>query len=198
MTGEGARLVLDRLHSASVAQQCPCAFIDGLALAVWNHPRATRDVDLLVALGGKSAHEFVDTLRPYGFRSKKTPPQLDVGNHRFVQLLFTPPDEFYDIQCDLLLAESPFEVSALERRIHCTVPGIRGTIDVVRCEDLVILKLVAGRMIDRADTAMLLRENRDTIDWNYLCRWAGELNLRRELEEAWREAFPSEALPAMG
>jgi hypothetical protein len=51
-------------------------------------------------------------------------------------------------------------------------------------------------MIDRADAAMLLRENREEIDFSYLRRWVSELNLSERFAEVWNQAFPGEAQPA--
>jgi hypothetical protein len=47
-------------------------------------------------------------------------------------------------------------------------------------------------MINRADAAMLLRENRDAIDLSYLRDWAARLALDQEFEQIWQEAFPGE------
>lgn len=61
------------------------------------------------------------------------------------------------------------------------------------CEDLLIHKLMAGRIIDRADAAAVLRANRDLLDIGYLRKWADDLQLTEELLEIWREAFGEQA-----
>jgi len=48
--------------------------------------------------------------------------------------------------------------------------------------------LLAGRVIDRADAAMLLRENREEIDFEYLLQWINRLALAGEYSEIWRES----------
>ena len=60
------------------------------------------------------------------------------------------------------------------------------------CEDLIIHKLLAGRIIDSADVAALLRANRAVLDLAYLQRLLGELNLLPSFETVWHEAFPTE------
>jgi hypothetical protein len=62
------------------------------------------------------------------------------------------------------------------------------------------ISLVAGRLIDRADAAILLRENRDAIHLQYLNNWVASLGLAAEFAEIWQEAFPGESSPpaAMG
>ena len=62
---------------------------------------------------------------------------------------------------------------------------------VLVCEDLILHKLLAGRMIDLADAVALLRANRAGLDLDYLNRWAGDLEVATELAGVWNEAFPS-------
>jgi hypothetical protein len=169
----------------------------GIALAAWNHIRATRDVDLLIAIDESEIGPTLNALRSHGCRPKKSPPLITVGTHHFVQFLYTPPGEFYDVQFDLLLAESDLQKSAIDRRVQRTVPGISRPIDVLNCDDLILFNLVAGRIIDRADAAMLLRENRDAIDFKYLNSWIADLDLAMQFTEIWREAFPGENVPAI-
>jgi hypothetical protein len=101
----------------------------------------------------------------------------------------------YDVQFDLLLAESELEKSAIARRVQRALPGVSRPIDVLGCDDLILFKMVAGRMIDRADAAMLLRENRDAIDFEYVRDWTTRLDLTTEFSEIWIDAFPDEAPP---
>ena len=82
-----------------------------------------------------------------------------------------------------LLAEPPDGLPATGniRQIPCSgfvlssgpkISDLRfGPIDVLNGDDLIMFKLLAGRMIDRADAAMLLRENREAIDFGYLLSW---------------------------
>jgi hypothetical protein len=112
-------------------------------------------------------------------------------------MLYTPPGEFYDVQFDLFLAESELQKSAISRRVEREVPGLSRPVAVLSCDDLILFKLVAGRVIDRADAAMLLRENREAIDFDYLLSWITRLGLRSEFLEIWSEAFPEEEAPVI-
>ena len=195
MTSEGIRSVLDRVLIALEPLGYPCALMGGLALAAWNHPRATRDVDLLIGVDATHVEPVIAHLRARGFRPKKEPPVVAVGALHFVHFLYTPSGEFYDVQFDLLLAESELQKSAIERRVTLDVPRADRPVDVLNCDDLILFKLLAGRVIDRADAAMLLRENRESIDFRYLSRWLTRLSLAEEFAEIWREAHPGEELP---
>jgi hypothetical protein len=173
----------------------PLAVMGGISLAAWKHVRATFDVDLLIAVDLSEIDPVVSALSMHGCRPKRSPPMIVVDQHHFAQFLYTPPDEFYEVQFDLLLAESELQKSALARRVTRDVPGISRPVDVLNCDDLILFKLVAGRIIDRADAAMLLRENRDSIDLSYLLSWIAKLNLTADFQSIWAEALPGQSLP---
>jgi hypothetical protein len=66
---------------------------------------------------------------------------------------------------------------------------------VVRADDLVVIKLQAGRVINRADAVMVLRENRDEIDVQRLHREIIRHGLVADYQEIWREASPADPVP---
>lgn len=195
MAAEAALATLDHIWGLLTPLGHPLAVMGGISLAAWNHIRATRNVDLLIAVDRSAIDPLLSSLGSHGCRPKKSPPIVMVGEHSFVQFLYTPPGEFYDVQFDLLLAESDLQKSAIARRVRRDVPGISLPVDVLHCDDLILFKLVAGRMIDRADAAMLLRENREAIDFDYLLSWVTHLDLTTEFAESWREAYPNEDPP---
>lgn len=195
MASEAVRSVLNVVWNSIEPLGHPCALIGGLALAVWSHPRFTRDVDLLLGVDRANIDSLIDQLKSKECRPKTIPPLHVVGDHSFVQFLYTPPEEFYEVQFDLLLAETPLQKSALNRCVQRDLEGVDRPIYVLNCDDLILFKLLAGRMIDRADAAMLLRENRESLDLDYLAKWIKDLNLDRDFCEIWREAFPAETEP---
>jgi hypothetical protein len=193
-----ARLVLAALrHVWNTLEPtgCPRALMGGLSLAFWKHVRSTQDVDLLVDPDPAGIEAILDALRQAGVRTKHRPPVVDLGSVRIVQLLYEPKQAFMDIQIDLLLAESAFHREALSRRVPVRLSDVGFDLFTLSCEDLLILKMNAGRLIDRADAAALLRLNRPALDMPYLLRWVADLNLAPEWEEIWREAVPDEPLP---
>lgn len=186
---------LERLGAALVPLQLPMALMGGLALSVWRHVRATQDIDLLIAADESSVDQLVRSVTAAGFRPKRTPPVIAVGATRILQLEFDPDETFVTVQVDLLLADSTYARQALKRRVTVDLPDFSEALDVLTCEDLILHKLLAGRIIDRADSATLLRLNRTSIDWDYLRDWVERLLLREEFREVWTEAFPDDAPP---
>jgi hypothetical protein len=184
---------LEEVWKALLPLQIPMAVMGGLALSVWKRPRATRDVDLLVGIGGRRPEELLSALTGAGFRAKHTPPVRPLGTLQIMQLEFEPKDSFVSISVDLLLVDSEYHREALRRSVSIRLENVADDIAVLSCEDLLIHKLMAGRSIDRADAAAVLRANRDLLDFGYLTRWATALRLTEELREIWREAYGDEA-----
>lgn len=173
----------------------PAALMGGMALAHWGHIRSTQDVDLLIALSGARPQPLLSRLAAAGYRSKGREPLIRLDDAAFIQLLFTPPDAVLEIQIDLLLAESDFHRQAVDRRVALPSSALGFPLDVVSCEDLIVLKLLAWRILDRVDVADLLQANRDSLDVAYLRTWMGALKLVPRFSEAWRDAFSSEPSP---
>lgn len=173
----------------------PMAVVGGLALATWKYIRATRDVDLLVAVGEGGLDEILDRLRAADVRPRRDPPVTRLGQLEIAQFLYEPPETFLDLQIDLLFARSDYHLEALARRVPVRLPDLDIEIAVLACEDLILNKLLAGRIIDRVDVVGLLRANRDEIDFPYLTRWAQSQGVTADLRGAWSEAFPGEPLP---
>ena len=197
MPGEGVLATLRHAWVALEPLNLPMAVIGGLALSAWNYARYTRDADLLIEIDDSSVARVLEAVGAAGFRTKHSPPILQIDDQKIIQLKFLPPEGILPFQLDLLFAGSKYQKGALGRRVTQTIPGLDHPVKVLRPEDIVLLKLYAGRVIDRADAAMLLRENRDGIDFAYLTGWIKRMALHNEYAEIWREAFPEEAMPSL-
>ena len=196
MPAEGAIETLRYAYGALVPLNWPMAVIGGMALSAWNHLRYTRDVDFLIAVDDSEVDELVEVMSAAGFRPKRRPPILQIDDQKIIQFDFLPPEGLLPFRLDLLFAGSAYQQGALARRVSKDLPFIGHAVPVLRPDDLILLKLYADRIIDRADAAALLRENRDEIDFEYLRHWIDALKLDAEYAEIWREAFPGESTPA--
>jgi len=172
------------------------AVMGGLALAAWRHVRATRDVDLLIGIAEEDLEPLLSTATSAGLRPKHQPPLISIGSLQILQLLYEPPGAYLDLQVDLLLAQSEYHRQALARRVPTRLSALDIDLYVLACDDLILHKLLAGRLIDRADAAMLLRANRADLNLDYLLGWTTKLSLGAELAQVWEDAFPGEAMPA--
>jgi hypothetical protein len=153
---------------------------------------------VLVAIDGDRIHELVAALAASGFRARHSPPLRTVDGQGIAQFTFQPAEALMPFQLDVLLVASGFQREAVDRAVAWPLPGGKETVRVVRPDDLVVIKLLAGRIIDRADAAMVLRENRDEIDFSRLHSEITRQGVGAEYREIWREAFPNEPMPDLG
>lgn len=84
----------------------------------------------------------------------------------------------HSIDVDLFLAESEFQRSLLDRRVLSEVDGV--TVSLVSAEDLIWLKLLAGRPPDLGDISDVIF-TQGQLDDSYLRHWAGELGVMDSL-----------------
>ncbi len=176
----------------------PMALMGGIALSTWKYVRATRDIDLLLGTVDDNPDRLIEVLKASGFRPKRSPPIARLARLDLLQLLYEPPETYLDLQIDLLLAKSDYHRKALDRRVPIRLPSIDIEIDVLACEDLILHKLLAERIVDLADTAALLRANRESLDYAYLLPWIEDLGLWPPFRQAWQSVWPDEPLPDSG
>jgi hypothetical protein len=197
MPGEVVLKALRHVWLTLESLKVPAAVMGGIGLAAWKHVRATRDIDLLVSIRGHELATILRQLRAAEIRPKRDRPSTSLGQFDVIQLLYEPPDTFVDVQIDVLTSESEYHGKALERRVGMRLPDLDVQIAVLTCEDLILHKLLAGRIIDRADAAALLRANRESLDLRYLLRWVAHLDLTSQFDEIWNEALPGERMPSL-
>jgi hypothetical protein len=195
MLGDAVMGALTRASAALSQAQVPLALMGGVAVSIWKHARATKDVDLLVGLQTEEVPQLLRQLSISGIHPKRLPPVIEIDDVHIVPLTCQPTETLLDIRIDLLLAESAFQKQALDRAIPAELPPPNEAIRVLTCEDLLLFKLLAGRIIDRADAAYLLRENRKDLDFAHLNRWSRTLAIESNFQEIWKEAFPDEQPP---
>jgi hypothetical protein len=195
MPSEAILAALQAVLTALAPLKLQTALLGGLALAVWKHARFTKDVDILVSLGGVEKDRLLNVLNSAGFRPKRENGTTVLGELELLQMIYAPPDALVDVQVDLLLAGDEYQDAALHRCITTTIEELDLPVNVVSCEDLIIHKLLAGRIIDRADAAALLRANREALDFDYFGHWISEKRITPEFAEVWADAFPGEPLP---
>jgi hypothetical protein len=186
---------LEHVWTVLARLQVPAALMGGLALSVWKHARSTRDVDILVDLSDVSLATLLTELKSANIRQKREGSLVRLGDLQLLQLLYEPPESFMDLQVDLLIVDSEYDRQALGRRVPAVLGFSAFRLFVLQCEDLILRKLLAGRLIDLADCAALLRANRSAVDFGYLSNWAERLDVLAGLQTAWGEAFPGESIP---
>lgn len=138
------------------------AFTGGVAVGVWAAPRQTKDVDLC----GSLPVEEVDRLLALhdGIRS---------GSEELPDIVRFRVDD-WDV--DLFVSKGAYDRECLSRAIAVEIDGV--PVRVVTAEDLLIHKMIKLRhdrkrlLQDLADVRAVVDARGDTLDWEYIRRWA--------------------------
>jgi hypothetical protein len=151
----------------------PYMIIGALALPVWGRPRATLDIDFMI-LANEIPNKLAASLFQLGFELddewQRANPFLKGVQSRFRSKALT---------LDFLLRRDRHHEDAFRRRRK----KLRGNTYFwfPSAEDLILLKLRAGRPTDFDDIVGILERVGDAIDVRYLGRWARRLGLIDEL-----------------
>jgi hypothetical protein len=195
MPPEALLRALRHLWLTLTPSKIPMALMGGIALAAWKHVRATKDIDLLLGVGGERLSALLETLQTAGVRLRGEPTPKRLGQLELLSLAYEPPEAYMEVEIDLLFGDSPYHRTALRRAVPILPPDLDISLAVLTCEDLILHKLQAGRMIDLADVAELLKLNRQSLDFDYLARWGKDLSLDSAFRQVWASAWPDLPLP---
>jgi hypothetical protein len=136
--------------------------VGGLAVVVVGEPRTTADADAIVFVSQVEAESLIGQAATAGFEVREDVERerlTATGTMRFRRGRF---------QLDLITASLPFENVAYERASLHELFGIR--LPFPSPEDLILLKVLAGRDKDMLDAAGVVRRHGDRLDLDYLER----------------------------
>lgn len=147
------------------------ALIGGLAASLRGRPRVTADVDFVIAADVDRAMKLVAALG----HSRFMPLLEDV--EEVVQRSFILPLQHRatGLKVDIALGLSGFEQQAIARVQRTELDGV--TVNVATAEDLLIMKLIAGRPRDDQDVGGILEAQGENLDWDYCEHVAENLGL---------------------
>lgn len=180
-TGERLLQALESAVRALDARGLRHALIGGAALPVWGRIRATADADLLMSATGSNPQEVIDALRQAGFAHMERADRRRLGDKLVLHFWFPLRDLGLSLRVDVIASEAPWIEEVLQRAVLRRVDGFE--VRVASCEDLILLKLEAGRAIDLADARELCAINMAQLDRAYLEGRADARGLRTALAE---------------
>ena len=154
------------------AQGIEYMLIGGLAVGIWGEPRATVDIDFLVAIGSDDfdtlKHKLIESSRFVFIHDKP----MVFGKVSFLRAtLKSNPD----VSVDFLFVDDVFKNEALKRKKAIQLTDF--SVNIATPEDLIILKLLSGREQDRLDARKILNIQRENLDWVYLQTWSEKLGI---------------------
>jgi hypothetical protein len=152
------------------AERVPYALIGGLAVSLRGQPRMTADVDLVILADVPRCLVLVRDLEETNFK----PLFDDIAE--VVQRAFILPlrHRTTSVKVDLALGLSGFEQQIMSRAESLSLAGTE--IAVATAEDLLIMKLLAGRPKDDQDIEGLMIAQSSNLDWNYCSSLAAQLS----------------------
>ncbi|OGK98504.1 MAG: hypothetical protein A3I14_18015 [Candidatus Rokubacteria bacterium RIFCSPLOWO2_02_FULL_73_56] len=145
---------LRRVVAALDAAGIPYALAGGLAVSIYTTPRATEDIDLLIARADRQ--RAVEALGPAGFRPAARPMPVAGGRLEIQRLTKISGADLLPL--DLLLPAHPDLAALANDREHMILED--GRIWVVGLRALRTLKRLRGSALDRADLEALGPEDR--------------------------------------
>lgn len=142
--------------------------IGGQAVLLYGEPRLTRDVDLTLGVAPDRLADVLAVAEAAGLQ-----PLVDPEPFVAETLVLPCEDVESGIRADLVFSLPGYERSAMERTSAATVGGV--AVQFASVEDLMVLKLVAGRPRDLEDVrGVLVRQ--PGADLGYVRRWLAEFD----------------------
>jgi hypothetical protein len=154
--------------------------VGALAVGVWGRPRATVDIDVTVLADAAGLESIAGAAGLVG---------LDV-DHQWLDWnpLLRGRHLRLDrggVIVDVMRPRDEHDEAALRRRRQVVVAEHR--LWFAAADDLVLMKLKAGRPRDFEDAVGILAAQRTGIDRGYMLDWAARLGIADELAYVWRE-----------
>ncbi|MGV3720537.1 MAG: nucleotidyltransferase [Actinomycetota bacterium] len=135
--------------------------IGGVAASLLGRPRFTGDVDAMVLLHDRDLGSFLQSGAKFGFAPRIADAVAFAEQARVLLLRYGTES----LQVDLALGWLPFEESAVERGEVRLLEGVE--VHVPSPEDLVVMKIVAGRVKDHEDISGIFEANAK-LDIDYI------------------------------
>lgn len=150
------------------------ALAGGWAFSALVEPRATTDIDLLILLDPPSQATIQSLVSALFSSTIVHPSPMKVKGVSIWRCMGVRGRQ--EVVVDFLLADSAFLQSALARKRQIAFGS--QMVSILTLEDLILMKMIAGRLQDRADLEKIESRKDDLeIDWAYVAKWKSELGL---------------------
>jgi hypothetical protein len=132
------------------------------AVVIWGHPRQTADVDITIRLRPEDAVPFWRDMEKAGFELRVGEPEDFLARTRVIPFLHVETG----MPLDIVLAGPGLENIFFERVVLVRFGGTE--IPVAAPEDVIIMKVLAGRLKDSADVFSILLQRLPTLDLTHI------------------------------
>jgi hypothetical protein len=158
----------------------PYAVMGGLAVRAYGVPRPTYDVDVMLAIDESKLPELFDAVESAGYTVPESYRSGWVDRIAGMPLvkfrIYRLPQS---IDVDVFLVQTAYQREMMKRRRLADLDI--GKTWVITPEDIVLLKLIAGRHRDLGDIEDV-RFMEGDLDVDYMRFWADRLGIREQLD----------------
>ena len=161
---------IDFLNRESI----PYAVIGGIAVTLTANERFTRDADFTVLLTEEQSARLVKIFQGDPSYEVK---QINFNSSQTIADFFRVI--WQGTPVDLLVANTDYQKELIVRAKTYRVQG--ADVRIATPEDLIVLKLLADRPVDRQDIEFILKVS-PSIDWNYIQKWCAEWGIEDRLK----------------
>ena len=174
--------LIERLEKAGILYMVA----GSIGSSLHGRPRATQDIDVVIAPTQEQLNRFVNSLGEAYYVSREA--ARDAFQH---QTMFNVIDVEAGWKADLIIRKArPFSLQEFQRR--CRVDVMGQGLWVVSPEDVILSKLEwakgRGSDIQFSDALGVAVVNQDCLDLEYLGKWAKEIGVEEDLRRLLNEA----------
>lgn len=166
--------------------QIPYMVIGGQAVQLYGEPRMTRDIDLTLGLGSEGLDRVLAVCGACGLKPLPAAPAEFVRETMVLPAL----EERTGIRVDFVFSFTDYERQAISRSRSIELGGV--SVRFATVEDVVIHKLVAGRLRDLEDVRSIVLKH-PGLDRGYVEEWLGGFDraLDRDITSSFRRLLES-------
>jgi hypothetical protein len=157
------------------------AVIGGISAIIRGSIRVTRDFDVLALASTVDLDRLAGALEQEGFHAQEGAAPITLGDVTLSRFWKSHDKVFIDVGLDVQVSASELCGSVVERATREHYLGTE--MPVATSEDVILLKLVAFRPLDRSDAITIVQNALAPLDWPYLDEWAARIDVRERLEE---------------
>jgi Uncharacterised nucleotidyltransferase len=177
--------VFRRVSGALDASKTPYMLTGSFASSYYEALRSTQDIDFVIAPNQEQLQQLVQYLQAHDYYAD---PRAAFPAFR-EQSMFNALDNETGWKIDFIFRKSrPFSQEEFRRRQATTFEGV--PLFVATAEDVILAKLEWAKMGESGrqfeDAAMVMKKQRESLDWEYLNRWVADLGLETECDNARR------------
>ncbi|MCU0285833.1 MAG: nucleotidyltransferase [Acidobacteria bacterium] len=163
-----------RLCSELNATKIPYCVAGGFAVGMWGPPRGTSDIDIVIMLNENDRKFMTNFLNNHFKLVQSHDHDMIFRTIHIWRHILKGENENSIFPLDMILCNNDYLKKVIERKIEIVYKNV--SIPVISLEDLVILKCISRRDIDKFDIENIINSG-NPIDWVYMKEMILQLNL---------------------